>query len=146
MPLIIYLPLVIVDALLRGKSDGMDIMTLSLGGVAGWTEGTASVVASRLVDQGKVLTIAAGNDGSFGSWYTSGPGNGIDVISYVFNFNFIYSRAKFPDPRLRIIALQVWISKANLLLIVAVSYLHYSIALSFRSRTPQLRIMHTLLS
>jgi hypothetical protein len=72
---------VIIDALLRGASDGMDILTLSLGGADGWTEGMASVVASRLSDMGKIVTIAAGNDGAFGSWYTSGPGNGINVIS-----------------------------------------------------------------
>lgn len=59
----------------------MDILTLSLGGADGWTEGMASVVASRLLNIGKIVTIAAGNDGQFGSWYTSGPGNGINVIS-----------------------------------------------------------------
>ncbi|KIJ56964.1 hypothetical protein M422DRAFT_238550 [Sphaerobolus stellatus SS14] len=72
---------IIIEALLQGQKDGMDIMTLSLGGADGWTEGAATVVASRLADAGKIITIAAGNDGSFGSWYTSGPGNGIDVIS-----------------------------------------------------------------
>lgn len=59
----------------------MDILTLSLGGSDGWTESSSSVVASRLAARGKVITIAAGNDGAFGSWYTSSPGNGIDVIS-----------------------------------------------------------------
>lgn len=72
---------VIIDALLRGYKDGMDILTLSLGGVDGWTEGTSSVVASRIAQKGIVVTIAAGNDGAYGSWYTSGPGNGISVIS-----------------------------------------------------------------
>ncbi|HEV7736539.1 MAG TPA: hypothetical protein VGO47_04105 [Chlamydiales bacterium] len=77
---------VIIQALLQGVKDGMDILTLSLGGADGWTESSSSVVASRLVDQGTIVTIAAGNDGAFGSWYTSGPGNGIDVISYVLSF------------------------------------------------------------
>ncbi|KAF8524710.1 subtilisin-like protease [Hysterangium stoloniferum] len=72
---------IIIQALLRGQSDGVDILTLSLGGADGWTEGMSSVVASRLADSGIIVTIAAGNDGAFGSWYTSGPGNGIDVIS-----------------------------------------------------------------
>ncbi|KAK0476786.1 pyrolysin [Armillaria novae-zelandiae] len=72
---------VIIDALLQGYRDGMDILTLSLGGVNGWTEGTASVVASRIAEKGIVVTIAAGNDGAYGSWYTSDPGNGIGVIS-----------------------------------------------------------------
>jgi hypothetical protein len=41
----------------------------------------SSVVASRIAKSGKIVTIAAGNDGSDGSWYTSSPGNGVDVIS-----------------------------------------------------------------
>ncbi|KXN90796.1 Minor extracellular protease vpr [Leucoagaricus sp. SymC.cos] len=72
---------VLVDALLMGFRDGQDILTLSLGGADGWTESISAVVASRLVELGKVVTIAAGNDGASGSWYTSSPGNGINVIS-----------------------------------------------------------------
>ncbi|KAH9484892.1 Minor extracellular protease vpr [Psilocybe cubensis] len=72
---------ILVEALLQGVKDGQDILTLSLGGADGWTEGTATVVASRIAGAGKIVTIAAGNDGAFGSWFTSGPGNGINVIS-----------------------------------------------------------------
>ncbi|KAF9010760.1 pyrolysin [Cyathus striatus] len=72
---------IIVEALLRGVTDKQDILTLSLGGADGWTESSSNVVASRIASSGKVVTIAAGNDGSSGSWYTSSPGNGIDVIS-----------------------------------------------------------------
>ncbi|PBK95398.1 pyrolysin [Armillaria gallica] len=72
---------VIIDALIMGYKDGQDILTLSLGGAAGWTESTSSVVASRIAATGKIVTIAAGNDGSYGSWFSSGPGNGINVIS-----------------------------------------------------------------
>jgi hypothetical protein len=57
--------LVIVDALLLGFDDGQDILTLSLGGPDGWTESSSAVVASRLVEAGKVVTISAGNDVSF---------------------------------------------------------------------------------
>ncbi|KAF9050468.1 peptidase [Panaeolus papilionaceus] len=72
---------IIVESLLRGYADGMDILTLSLGGADGWTEGTPAVVASRIAASGKIVTIAAGNDGASGSWYASGPGTGVDVIS-----------------------------------------------------------------
>ncbi|KAK0462602.1 subtilisin-like protease [Desarmillaria tabescens] len=72
---------VIIDALIMGYNDGQDILTLSLGGASGWTESASSVVASRIAATGKIVTIAAGNDGSSGSWFSSGPGNGIDVIS-----------------------------------------------------------------
>ncbi len=51
----------LVDALLRGYEDSNDILTLSIGGTDGWTEGTASVVSSRIAGTGKVVTIAAGN-------------------------------------------------------------------------------------
>ncbi|KAL0581906.1 hypothetical protein V5O48_000136 [Marasmius crinis-equi] len=72
---------IIIDALIKGWLDKMDVLTLSLGGSDGWTEGTASVVASRIAESGTVVTIAAGNDGQWGAWYTSSPGNGINVIS-----------------------------------------------------------------
>ncbi|KDQ27552.1 hypothetical protein PLEOSDRAFT_1112600 [Pleurotus ostreatus PC15] len=72
---------VLVDALLLGFNEGQDILTLSLGGADGWTESVSAVVASRIAATGKVVTIAAGNDGASGAWYTSSPGNGIDVIS-----------------------------------------------------------------
>ncbi|PFH48554.1 hypothetical protein AMATHDRAFT_76669 [Amanita thiersii Skay4041] len=72
---------IIVAALLRGVKDNQDILTLSLGGADGWTESSTSVVASRIAASGKIVTIAAGNDGASGSWYSSSPGNGINVIS-----------------------------------------------------------------
>ncbi|KAJ6625851.1 peptidase S8/S53 domain-containing protein [Mycena sp. CBHHK59/15] len=59
----------------------MDVLTMSLGGSSGWSEGTASVVASRIAAQGRVVTVAAGNDGDVGAWYTSDPGAGIGAIS-----------------------------------------------------------------
>lgn len=76
--------LVLVEALLRGVSEGQDILTLSLGGADGWTEGTATVVASRIAGAGKIVTIAAGNDVShircdyhlqpFSNSFVSAPG------------------------------------------------------------------------
>lgn len=45
-----------------GVKDGMDILTMSLGGADGWTEGTGTVVSSRIAATGKIVTIAAGND------------------------------------------------------------------------------------
>ncbi|KAF9467399.1 pyrolysin [Collybia nuda] len=72
---------IILEALLRAVDDSQDILTLSLGEVDGWTESSSSVVASRIAASGKVVTVAAGNDGASGSWYSSSPGNGINVIS-----------------------------------------------------------------
>ncbi|KAJ7680663.1 subtilisin-like protease [Mycena polygramma] len=72
---------VIVDGLLMGVKAGMDILTMSLGGSDGWTESTGSVVSSRIAAFGKIVTIAAGNEGASGSWFSSSPGNAIDAIS-----------------------------------------------------------------
>ena len=90
---------VIVDALLRGVSEGQDILTMSLGGADGWTESSSSVISSRIAASGKIVTIAAGesdfspyevqfciwslpgNDGANGAFYTSSPGNGLNAIS-----------------------------------------------------------------
>lgn len=65
--MLIHAAIVIIDALLRGYTDGMDILTLSLGGVSGFIESSSSVVASRIAGKGKVVTIAAGNDGATGN-------------------------------------------------------------------------------
>lgn len=51
---------VIIEALLRGVSDGNDILTMSLGGADGWTESSSAVVSSRIAATGKIITIAAG--------------------------------------------------------------------------------------
>ncbi|KAG9102642.1 hypothetical protein FRC06_001557 [Ceratobasidium sp. 370] len=72
---------ILLEAMMRAYNDGNDIITMSLGGPEGWTEGVTAVVASRIADQGKIVTIAAGNDGAYGSWYASGPATGLDVIS-----------------------------------------------------------------
>ncbi|KAJ3557998.1 hypothetical protein NP233_g11597 [Leucocoprinus birnbaumii] len=80
---------ILVEAMLLGFSEGQDILTLSIGGADGWTESVSSVVASRLVKRGKIVTIAAGNDGISGSWYTSSPGNGVDVISVASSDNIV---------------------------------------------------------
>ncbi|TFK18824.1 peptidase [Coprinopsis marcescibilis] len=72
---------IIIAALFRGVNDGMDILSLSLGGANGWTNSASAVVASRIAESGKIVTIAAGNDGSRGSWYTASPSSSINAIS-----------------------------------------------------------------
>jgi hypothetical protein len=48
-----------------GVKANLDILTMSLGGSDGWTEGTGSVVSSRIAASGKIVTIAAGNEVCF---------------------------------------------------------------------------------
>jgi hypothetical protein len=72
---------VILEALLQGVKDGMDILTL-LWAFNWLVRSTSSaVVADRIAKSGKIVTIAAGNDGVSGSWDTSSPATGRDVIS-----------------------------------------------------------------
>lgn len=85
----------IVDALLRADKDGNDVITLSLGGPSGWIDSISSVVASRLVAKGRILTIAAGNEGATGAWYTSSPGNGLNVISIASVENSVFPSQTF---------------------------------------------------
>jgi subtilisin family serine protease len=80
---------IIIDALIRAYSDDVDVITLSLGGTDGWTESASSVVASRIANRGKIVTIAAGNEGASGAWFTSSPANGLDVISVASTDNTI---------------------------------------------------------
>ncbi|KAG8754498.1 hypothetical protein FRC11_006619, partial [Ceratobasidium sp. 423] len=72
---------ILIDSLLRAYKDGNDVITLSLGGPNGWTGAVSGVIASRIAEKGRIVTIAAGNDGQYGSWYASGPGTGVSVIS-----------------------------------------------------------------
>ena len=72
---------IVIDAMQRAYTDGVDIINLSLGEAVGWTEGVLSVVASRLVAKGKVITTSAGNQGQVGSFYAFSPGSGFGVIN-----------------------------------------------------------------
>ncbi|CAE6445476.1 unnamed protein product [Rhizoctonia solani] len=72
---------IVIAALLRAHADGNDVINLSLGEPNGWAESLSSVVASRIAREGRIVTIAAGNDGEYGAWYASSPATGLDVIS-----------------------------------------------------------------
>lgn len=47
----------------------VDIITASIGAYSNWATDPWAVVASRLVDEGIVVTIAAGNDGEEGRYF-----------------------------------------------------------------------------
>ena len=51
---------VIIDGMLRAYEDGMDIISMSLGGNTGWSDDPTALVASRLANLGVVMSIAAG--------------------------------------------------------------------------------------
>ncbi|KAK8085648.1 hypothetical protein PG997_006919 [Apiospora hydei] len=58
-----------------------EIITASIGGTNGWTDGPWAMVASRLVDQGVVVTISAGNEGDYGPFYASNGASGKNVLA-----------------------------------------------------------------
>ena len=82
-----------IAALLRAYDDGCDVITLSLGITTGWSTGASSVVASNIAAEGRVVVVAAGNDGREGAWYGASPANGLGVISVgsVDNTGLLYS-------------------------------------------------------
>jgi subtilisin family serine protease len=72
---------ILVEAIIRAFTDGNDVITMSLGGTVGWTEVVSSVVSSRVAKAGRIVTIAAGNEGEAGAFFASAPASGIEVIA-----------------------------------------------------------------
>ncbi|KAG9231301.1 putative minor extracellular protease vpr [Amylocarpus encephaloides] len=71
----------LIDAFIMAYNAGADIITSSIGGSSGWSDNAWAVVASRLVDQGVVVTISAGNDGSIGPFAASSGSSGEHVLA-----------------------------------------------------------------
>lgn len=59
----------------------VDIITASIGQPGGWSTHAWAVVASRLVDEGLIVTISAGNSGDVGPVYGSTGSSGENVIA-----------------------------------------------------------------
>ncbi|KIM30503.1 hypothetical protein M408DRAFT_286696 [Serendipita vermifera MAFF 305830] len=72
---------VLIAAITRAYNENAQIITMSLGGSSGWTSSYSAVIASRAAKNGRIVTIAAGNGGDVGMWYTSSPASGTDVIA-----------------------------------------------------------------
>lgn len=50
---------IVVNAMLQAYNDGMNVITMSLSVLSGWTTGTTSVIASRLAAKGIVVLGSA---------------------------------------------------------------------------------------
>jgi len=72
---------VLIAAYIKAYKAGADIITASIGGAAGWMEEPWAVVVSRIVEEGVVCVLSAGNDGSVGQFYASTASNGRLVTS-----------------------------------------------------------------
>ncbi|ROT42545.1 serine endopeptidase [Sodiomyces alkalinus F11] len=72
---------VLIEAFLRAYEDGCDIITASIGGANGWSNNLWAEVASRLVEEGVVVTISAGNSGAAGPFFGTSGGSGRNVVT-----------------------------------------------------------------
>ncbi|KAH6693713.1 subtilase [Plectosphaerella plurivora] len=70
----------LIDSFLRAYEDGMDIITASIGGPSGWSNNAWAEVADRIVREGVVVTISAGNSGDAGTFFPSSGSSGQGVI------------------------------------------------------------------
>ncbi|KAL8294686.1 hypothetical protein RB597_007713 [Gaeumannomyces tritici] len=71
----------IIEAFLKAYEDGVDVISASVGSVGGWAETAWGEVSRRIVDEGIVVVIAAGNDGNLGPWQMSSGASSPDVVS-----------------------------------------------------------------
>ncbi|KAK1997651.1 serine endopeptidase, partial [Colletotrichum falcatum] len=71
----------LVEATIMAYESGADIITASIGQANGFSNGPWATVASRIVEQGVIVTIAAGNDGEEGSFYASSGSSGKEVLA-----------------------------------------------------------------
>lgn len=71
----------LIDGFLTAYEDGVDIITCSIGGTNGFSDNAWAEVASRLVTEGVVVTMSAGNDGASGPFYGSNGASGKNVLA-----------------------------------------------------------------
>ncbi|KAJ3956042.1 hypothetical protein N0V92_007407 [Colletotrichum tropicale] len=71
----------LIEAFLRAYTDGVDIITASIGGPSGWSTNSWAEVASRIVEEGVVVTIANGNSGAAGPFFASSGSSGENVLA-----------------------------------------------------------------
>lgn len=72
---------VLIEAFLMAYQADVDIITCSVGGDGGWSSDAWAVVASRIAEQGIIVTIAGGNDGEEGPYDGSDGSSGTNVIA-----------------------------------------------------------------
>ncbi|KJZ76749.1 hypothetical protein HIM_03626 [Hirsutella minnesotensis 3608] len=72
---------VLIQAFCDAYAAGADIISSSVGLGAGFSDSVLSLLANRLVDQGVLVTMSAGNDGSEGPFFSGDASNGRGVLS-----------------------------------------------------------------
>lgn len=71
----------LIEAFLMAYQADVDIITCSVGGTGGWSTDAWAIVASRIADQGVIVTIAAGNDGVEGPYFAANGAAGQHVLA-----------------------------------------------------------------
>lgn len=66
-------PDLVIAAMRKAYEDGMDIISMSLGGDGGFTDSPEAVVVEELSQKGVIFSIAVGNSGTEGVWMASNP-------------------------------------------------------------------------
>ena len=74
---------ILIAAFNMAYEDGSDIITSSIGGDGGWSEGPWSSAVSRIVDNGVPCTMAAGNAGMMGMFMPmdAASGKGVTAVA-----------------------------------------------------------------
>lgn len=63
----------VISAMRKAVDDGMDIISMSLGGDAGFSDSPESIVVEELSKSGIIVVVAVGNAGPDGIWMASNP-------------------------------------------------------------------------
>ncbi|HLK47138.1 MAG TPA: S8 family serine peptidase [Bryobacteraceae bacterium] len=71
---------IMIAAMERALSDGMQVVNMSIGASFGWPQWPTAMAGTRLVNKGVVVVASIGNDGTSGIWAASAPGLGSKVI------------------------------------------------------------------
>lgn len=75
----------VLAGLNRAYEEGAQIISLSIGGAAGWSEDAYAAVASRIAENGVPVIISASNSGDKGVYYASSGASG-KLVNAVANF------------------------------------------------------------
>lgn len=89
---------VLIKAFGMAYESGADLITASLGGSSGWSEGASAVVVSRIVALGVPCTFSAGNSGAKGLFYAASPAEGHGVAS-IASFDNTVTPTLFSDAK-----------------------------------------------
>ncbi|GJJ68336.1 hypothetical protein EMPS_00682 [Entomortierella parvispora] len=85
----------IMKALIRAASDGMQVINLSLGGPGGWRQDREARLADELAKNGTLIVAAMGNEGQMGLFESSSPGVAGSLITVASTENEFRSNLYF---------------------------------------------------